>query len=129
MKALIKKIKNAQKGMVFFYFISLIAYFICYFLIFKSLLHLEGIETVLRFVILGIFGLFGLIYLIFGFKTMVKKKKIIFSILTIFTLLFAIIFGVGSHYIDFVYQKIENFVTKDTSTYTTVLVPSLTVVE
>ena len=122
MKALIKKIKNAHKGMIFFYFISLIAYFICYFLIFKSLLHLEGIETVLRFVILGIFGLFGLIYLIFGFKTMVKKKKIIFSILTIFTLLFAIIFGIGSHYIDFVYQKIENFVTKDTSTYTTVLV-------
>ena len=39
-----------------------------------------------------------------------------------FTIIFAVIFGVSSHYIDFVYQKIENFVTKDTSTYTTVLI-------
>lgn len=122
MKSLINKLKNANKGMLFFYFISLTSYLVCYVLIFKSLLHLEGIETLIRFLILVLFGLFGLIYLIFGFKTLVKKKKIWFTILTIFTIIFAIIFGVSSHYIDFVYQKIENFVTKDTSTYTTVLI-------
>lgn len=122
MKSLINKLKNANKGMLFFYFISLTSYLVCYVLIFKSLLHLEGIETLIRFLVLGLFGLFGLIYLIFGFKTLVKKKKIWFTILTIFTIIFAVIFGVTSHYIDFVYQKIENFVTKDTSTYTTVLI-------
>lgn len=122
MKSLINKLKNANKGMLFFYFISLTSYLICYVLIFKSLLHLEGIETLIRILVLGLFGLFGLIYLIFGFKTLVKKKKIWFTILTIFTIIFAVIFGVTSHYIDFVYQKIENFVTKDTSTYTTVLI-------
>ena len=122
MKSLINKLKNAKKGMLFFYFISLTSYLICYVLIFKSLLHLEGIETLIRILVLGLFGLFGLIYLIFGFKTLIKKKKIWFTILTIFTIIFAIIFGVSSHYIDFVYQKIENFVTKDTSTYTTVLI-------
>lgn len=122
MKSLINKLKNDNKGMLFFYFISLTSYLICYVLIFKSLLHLEGIETLIRILVLGLFGLFGLIYLIFGFKTLVKKKKIWFTILTIFTIIFAVIFGVTSHYIDFVYQKIENFVTKDTSTYTTVLI-------
>ncbi len=122
MKSLINKLKNANKGMLFFYFISLTSYLICYVLIFKSLLHLEGIETLIRILVLGLFGLFGLIYLIFGFKTLVKKKKVWFTILTIFTIIFAVIFGVSSHYIDFVYQKIENFVTKDTSTYTTVLI-------
>lgn len=122
MKSLINKLKNANKGMLFFYFISLTSYLVCYVLIFKSLLHLEGIETLIRFLILGLFGLFGLIYLIFGFKTLIKKKKVWFTILTIFTIIFAVIFGVSSHYIDFVYQKIENFVTKDTSTYTTVLI-------
>ena len=122
MKSLINKLKNANKGMLFFYFISLTSYLVCYVLIFKSLLHLEGIETLIRILVLGLFGLFGLIYLIFGFKTLIKKKKIWFTILTIFTIIFAIIFGVSSHYIDFVYQKIENFVTKDTSTYTTVLI-------
>ena len=122
MKSLINKLKNANKGILFFYFISLTSYLICYVLIFKSLLHLEGIETLIRILVLGLFGLFGLIYLIFGFKTLIKKKKIWFTILTIFTIIFAIIFGVSSHYIDFVYQKIENFVTKDTSTYTTVLI-------
>lgn len=122
MKSVINKLKNSNKGMVFFYFISLIGYLICYVLIFKSLLHLEGIETLIRILVLGLFGLFGLIYLIFGFKTLVKKKKVWFTILTIFTIIFAVIFGVSSHYIDFVYQKIENFVTKDTSTYTTVLI-------
>ena len=122
MKSLINKLKNANKGMLFFYFISLTSYLICYVLIFKSLLHLEGIETLIRILVLGLFGLFGLIYLIFGFKTLIKKKKIWFTILTIFTIIFAVIFGVSSHYIDFVYQKIENFVTKDTSNYTTVLI-------
>ena len=122
MKSLINKLKNANKGMLFFYFISLTSYLVCYVLIFKSLLHLEGIETLIRFLILGLFGLFGLIYLIFGFKTLIKKKKVWFTILTIFTIIFAVIFGISSHYIDFVYQKIENFVTKDTSTYTTVLI-------
>ena len=122
MKSLINKLKNANKGMLFFYFISLTSYLICYVLIFKSLLHLEGIETLIRILVLGLFGLFGLIYLIFGFKTLIKKKKVWFTILTIFTIIFAVIFGVSSHYIDFVYQKIENFVTKDTSTYTTVLI-------
>ena len=122
MKSLINKLKNANKGMLFFYFISLTSYLVCYVLIFKSLLHLEGIETLIRFLVLGLFGLFGIIYLIFGFKTLVKKKKVWFTILTIFTIIFAVIFGVSSHYIDFVYQKIENFVTKDTSTYTTVLI-------
>ena len=122
MKSLINKLKNAKKGMLFFYFISLTSYLICYVLIFKSLLHLEGIETLIRFLVLGLFGLFGIIYLIFGFKALIKKKKIWFTILTIFTIIFAVIFGVSSHYIDFVYQKIENFVTKDTSTYTTVLI-------
>lgn len=122
MKSVINKLKKANKGMEFFYFISLIGYLICYILIFKSLLHLEGIETLIRILVLGLFGLFGLIYLIFGFKTLVKKRKVWFTILTIFTIIFAVVFGVGSHYIDFVYQKIENFVTKDTSTYTTVLI-------
>ena len=122
MKSLINKLKNANKGMLFFYFISLTSYLVCYVLIFKSLLHLEGIETLIRILVLGLFGLFGLIYLIFGFKTLIKKKKVWFTILTIFTIIFAVIFGVSSHYIDFVYQKIENFVTKDTSTYTTVLI-------
>ena len=72
--------------MLFFYFISLTSYLVCYVLIFKSLLHLEGIETLIRILVLGLFGLFVLIYLIFGFKTLIKKKKIWFTILTILPL-------------------------------------------
>ena len=121
MKVFFKKLKKANKIMEVFYFITLIGYWVTYGLLVANLLSLTGIETVIRIIVISLFALYGLIYTIFGLVTLFKNKKIIFTILTIFTILFGIVFSVASYYIDFIYSKIENLVTSETSTYTTVL--------
>lgn len=121
MKVFFKKLKKANKIMEVFYFITLIGYWVTYGFLVANLLSLTGIETVIRIIVITLFALYGLIYTIFGLVTLFKNKKIIFTILTIFTILFGIVFSVVSYYIDFIYSKIENLVTSETSTYTTVL--------
>ena len=121
MKVFFKKLKKANKIMEVFYFITLIGYWVSYGLLVANLLSLTGIETVIRIIVISLFAIYGLIYTIFGLVTLFKNKKIIFTILTILTILFGIVFSVASYYIDFIYSKIENFVTSETSTYTTVL--------
>lgn len=121
MKVFFKKLKKANKIMEFFYFITLIGYWVTYGLLVANLLSLTGIETFIRITLIILFAIYGMIYTIFGLVKLFKNKKIGFTILTIFTILFGIIFSVASYYIDFIYTKIENFVTSETSTYTTVL--------
>ncbi len=122
MKVLLKKLKNASKGMKFFYFLTLLLYFISYGFFCYSILKLQGIETFIRILLLILFAIYGLIYLIIGLTTTIERKKKVFIPLTIFALLFAICFGVSSYYINRIYNVIDNFSNnKDTSTYKTVL--------
>ena len=122
MKVFFTKLKKASWVMKFFYFIAIILYWVTYGFFCKSVLSLTGIETVIRTIVLIIMALFGLLYTILGLVTMFKSKKISFTILTIFTILFAGIFGFASYYIDKVYNVIESFTASDTSTYTTAIV-------
>lgn len=121
MKVFFNKLKRANVVMKIFYFITMIGYWVTYGFFTKSLLSLAGIETVIRFLLIGLFAVFGIIYTIFGLVKMFQNKKVGFIVLTVFTLIFAVIFGFGSYYIDRLYGKLENFTTSDTSTYTTVL--------
>ena len=121
MKVFFNKLKRANIVMKIFYFITMVGYWVTYVFFTKSLLSLAGIETVIRFLLIGLFAVFGIIYTIFGLVKMFQNKKVGFIVLTVFTLIFAVIFGFGSYYIDRLYGKLENFTTSDTSTYTTVL--------
>ncbi len=122
MKVFFSKLKRANLIMKIFYFISLILYWIAYGFFCHSLLSLVGIETFIRIIVLVVAAIFGIIYTIIGLVKMFQNKKIIFTILTICTILFAALFGFGSYFIDKLYNKIENFTAKDTSTYTTTIV-------
>ena len=121
MKVFFNKLKRANIVMKIFYFITMIGYWVTYVFFTKSLLSLAGIETVIRFLLIGLFAVFGIIYTIFGLVKMFQNKKVGFIVLTVFTLIFFFFFGFGSYYIDRLYGKLENFTTSDTSTYTTVL--------
>ena len=121
MKNFISKLKKANRIMELFYFITILAYWISYGFFCRSILSLAGIEDVLRIGLLIIMAIYGLIYTIFGCKKLFKNKKISFIFMTILTILFAVLFSVGSYYIDWLYQKVENLTVSDTSTYTTVL--------
>ena len=122
MKVFFSKLKKANIVMKIFYFLSLILYWVAYGFFARSLLSLVGIETVTRVIVLIIAAIFGIFYTIFGLVKMFQNKKVSFIILTIFTLLFAGVLGFGSYFIDKIYNKIENFTAKETSTYTTAIV-------
>lgn len=121
MKELKKKLKKSSKPMLIFYIIILIAYIISYIFFAKSILSLVGIETTIRYLVLGFFAIWGAIYLCFGIKSVFRNRKKIFITLSIFSCIFIPIFSVASYYIDKVYDKLENFTMKETSTYTSVL--------
>jgi len=121
MKELFKKIKNANKPMVICYLIISIGIIISYIFFAKSIISLEGIETIIRYVGLSIFACWIIIYLIWGMYTITHKKKKTMIAISIITTLFIPIFSLASYYIDRMYGKLENFTIKETSTYSTVL--------
>lgn len=121
MRVFLKKLKNTKKGMKFTYFFTLITYIVTLVLFTKSILSLVGIETVIRTILIIVFILYGLIYMVFALAKMFQNKRLGFTIISVITLLLALIFGFGSYYIDKLYGKLENLTTKETSTYTTVL--------
>ena len=121
MKVFFNKLKRVPIVMKIFYFIAMIGYWVTYGFFTKSLLSLAGIETFIRILLIVLFAIFGIIYTIVALVKMFQNKKVAFIILTFFTLVFAVIFGFGSYYIDKLYGKLENFTTSNTSVYTTVL--------
>ena len=122
MKVFFSKLKKANIIMKIFYFLSLIFYWGSYGFFCKSVLSLAGIETVIRIVVLIFAAIFGIIYTVFGLIKIFQNKKVGFIILTVFTLLFSVVFGFASYYIDRLYNKLENFTAKENSIYTTAIV-------
>ena len=76
MKVFFNKLKRANVVMKIFYFITMIGYWVTYGFFTKSLLSLAGIETVIRFLLIGLFAVFGIIYTIFGLVKMFQNKKV-----------------------------------------------------
>lgn len=116
-----EKIKNASKIMLIFYILISLGGIISFGFFIKSILSLEGIETTIRYIVLGSLAIWLILYIIFGWITSIKKKKITFTILSIITFLLIPVFYFSSYYIDKLYNKLEKFTLKDTSTYSSVL--------
>ena len=116
-----KRWKDISKIKRFFYLLILFAYIASFAFFCRSILALTGIETGIRVFLLVGFTLYGLLYMMYGLKTMSSKKKWKFVTLSFLTIIFIALFIVGSSFIDKLYAKIESFTTKETSTYTTVL--------
>lgn len=121
MKNLKEELKKSSKLMLFTYIIFTIAYLIVYFFFTKSVMNLVGIETTIRYSILGFFLLWIFFYILFGFFFIIKKKKKTFIFVSFITFILIPLFGFTSYYIDKIYDKLENLTIKETSTYTSVL--------
>lgn len=121
MKKMFKKIKKASKPLKITYIILIISYLISYIFFSKSLLSLVGIEDLIRYIIIIILGLWLILYIFLSPKLFEKLKKKTFILISIITFIFVPIFGFASYYIDKMYNKLENFTLKETSTYTSVL--------
>ena len=121
MKAFISKIKESNKVLLIVYLVSLIAYAVSYVFLTINLLHLSTIETPIRIIAIIIFGIWLLIWMIFGMRSLFKKKYKSYVILIVFTVLFSIVFGFASYYIGTLYSNIEG-ISKDKLTYTSNLI-------
>lgn len=98
MKVLKNKLKKVHIAKRFFYFLSIIGYLLTYILFVYSLLKLKGIETTIRYIVIGFFGIWFLIYGLSGLLTMLSKKTKTFIFITLITILFSFGFG-GISYI------------------------------
>lgn len=121
MKKMLKKIKKAKKPFKITYLLLIIGYLISYIFFTKSLLSLVGIENLIRYLIITILGLWFLLYVFLSPRLFDKLKKKTFILISIITFILIPIFGFASYYIDKMYNKLENFTLKETSTYTSVL--------
>lgn len=118
---MLKKIKKAKKPFKITYLLLIIGYLISYIFFTKSLLSLVGIENLIRYLIITILGLWFLLYVFLSPRLFDKLKKKTFILISIITFILIPIFGFASYYIDKMYNKLENFTLKETSTYTSVL--------
>lgn len=122
MKRVVKKLKKANWFARLIYFVLPIVYIITYVLFAKSVIALNGIENIFRFVLLIFFVAFILVYLYVGLIKLVKRKYVLFYILSIIGVLFIVVFSLGSTVINLVYDKLSMFNEKDKVTYTSYLV-------
>lgn len=122
MKVLMNKLKKANKFLLIIWFVVLILYGISYGLLVKNLLGLEGIESVIRIIVIALFGLWLFIYFLWNLINLVIKKKIAIIVTTFFTIIFTVVFGLASYYMDMIYTVIGNLAESEYVTYTSNLV-------
>ena len=104
MKSIFKKLKKANKPLKIIYFISLIAYIAGYAITTKSLIQLDGIETILRIILITFFALFLITWILVGLVALFTRKYKTYVVMLIFSTLFTAGFFLGSYYIDTIYN-------------------------
>lgn len=122
MKVLLKKIKKSNKIALAFYLVTTLLFIIGYICFTKSLLHLVGIETAIRVIVIILLFLWLLAYILFGLSTMIVKKYKKFIVLTVIHTLFIIIMFFASFIINKIYSKIDMLSSNEYTLYTTNLI-------
>src|SRR5574344_624647 len=121
MKAFFNKIKRSNKVYLTLFIISFILYLASYIYLTINLIHLSGIETIIRYLVIVFFGLYTIIWLLIGLVTFFTKQYGKFIGTYIFTVLFTLLFGFASYFIDTIYKELDS-ISKDTITYTSDLI-------
>jgi len=122
MKILFKKLKKTNKFERALYFISTLYYLISFILFTICVLKLKKVETVIRIFVLVFFGLFFLYFILSNIVNLILKKHHKFMVLTMFAVLFSLLFTITTYYINEIYGTLGKFGEKDKIIYTTNLV-------
>ncbi len=122
MKVLFNKLKHSNKVCLTIYIITLITYFISYVLFVRSLIHLSGIETGIRTILIILFGIWFFIYFLWNLINLILKKHVKLTITSIITIILIVIFSFASYYIDFIYSSVNNLADSEYVVYTSNLV-------
>lgn len=122
MKRIIRKIKNSNKVMLFFYILSIILLLTSIILVDISLIKLSGIETTIRYILIVIFILILLLFINRGYTYVVKRKKTKFVLSVILVLIISFLLLGASYFINVVYGNISNLSEKKKIVYTSYLI-------
>lgn len=122
MKILLKKLKRANKVELAMYGITLIYYLVLFIIFTISILNLKKIETFIRITVLIFFGLWFLYYFIGNLMNIILKKHHKFAILTTLTIIFSLMFTIGSYYMNVIYKTLDQLKEKEKIIYTTKLI-------
>ena len=122
MNRVIRKLKKSNLVIRIIYYLVSICYLVSSILFIKSLLNLTGIETGIRIIAIIFFIIYFLLYVFINFLNLLRRKYKGLIISTIFSLLFILIFFIGSYYINYVYSNINNMQESDKITYNIYLI-------
>ncbi len=122
MKVLFNKLKKSNRVLLIFYVLCIIGYSIGFAFFIRSLLSLQGIETVLRIVLICFFSIWLLVFIMWNLINLILKKNKTLIVTIIITIIFIAIFGFSSFFVDKMYNKIEKLTISDYTTYTTYLI-------
>lgn len=122
MKVLIKKIKRTNKIELVLYLTSVLYYLVSYILFTICVLKLKKIETVIRIILLLFFGFYMIYYFLSNLVNLITKKHHRFFILMLITIIFSLIFTVGTYYINEIYHSLNKFGERNKINYTTNLI-------
>lgn len=122
MKVLFNKLKKSNRVLLIFYVLCIIGYSIGFAFFIKSLLSLQGIETILRIVLICFFSIWLLVFIMWNLINLILKKNKTLLVTIIITIIFIAIFVFSSFFVDKMYNKIEKLTISDYTTYTTYLI-------
>ena len=122
MKVLFHKLKKSSKVLRFFYLITIVGYIVSLFFIFRSVLKLNGIETVLRIIFITVFSIWLVVYFIWNLVNLILKRNKTIIITSIITILFSSVFIYGSVIITKLYGNISKMAEAEYTLYTTNLI-------
>ena len=122
MNKIIRKLKKSNKGARILYYLTIISYFISLILFIKSLLSLTGIETLIRTIVIILFIIYFIFYLFWNLLNLLQRKYKGLIITTFLSILLTIIFFVGSYYINYVYNNLNNMQESKNIVYTSYLI-------
>lgn len=122
MNKVIRKLKKSNLVIRIIYYLVTICYLVSSILFIKSLLNLTGIETGIRIIAIIFFIIYFLLYVFINFLNLLRRKYKGLIISTIFSLLFILIFFIGSYYMNYVYSNINNMQESEKITYNIYLI-------
>ena len=122
MKVLFNKLKKSNRVLLILYIICVISYSVGFTFFIRSLLSLQGIETVIRIILIVFFSIWLIVFIMWNLINLILKRNKTIIVTLIITFIFISIFGVSSFFVDKMYNKIEKLTISDYTTYTSYLI-------
>ena len=121
MKSFLRKLKKRNKVFIIIYLLLMIAYIVSSTIVVDNILNLTGIETTIRLILIIFIYFILLIYFIFGFLSIMDKRKITFIIISILLTLLIPLYIFSSVIINNFLDNLHNL-NKDYINYKTVYI-------